>query len=383
MADFVYAGGRWRPVTGMQQANAAPANSGGFGNNNSFSTPDPVFNTGMEDQSFITPSVDSSQDNYWRDRNAREAQEAKNAATARAQAESRRVNNALASAKTFFDTYGMSELWGGVDALVRQGYNDADTISQVLSRDNTYQTAYFKRFPAVQRIREVNKQRLADGLTIMPEPSPASYVALEDGYRMALVGLPKGLWGSSQDVADWIVKDVSPEEVSSRVTTAKNYINYSTNTTIKSELRKIYGMTDQEMTAYVLDEERALGYIENEYQSRLRKSTVGASAIDAGLSLNDLQRDQLAGNDIYGKSYGNTLAGMNVVAEDSETYADLGKMSGIKTSDSELISDQFGLSGGATAASKKKKLASQERARFAGTAGVGSQSLNARPLGST
>lgn len=142
-------------------------------------------------------------------------------------------------------------------------------------------------------------------------------------------------------------------------------------------------MTDQEMTAYVLDEERALGYIENEYQSRLRKSTVGASAIDAGLSLNDLQRDQLAGNDIYGKSYGNTLAGMNVVAEDSETYADLGKMSGIKTSDSELISDQFGLSGGATAASKKKKLASQERARFAGTAGVGSQSLNARPLGST
>ena len=161
----------------------------------------PVLDTGMAYQPWIqpAPSVDSSQETYWRDRNAREAQAAKDAADARAQAESRRVNNALASAKTFFEVYGMSELWGGVDALVRQGYNDADTISQVLSRDNTYQVAYFRRFPAVQRIREVNKQRLADGLTIMAEPSPASYVALEEGYRQALVGLPTGLWGSSQE----------------------------------------------------------------------------------------------------------------------------------------------------------------------------------------
>ena len=67
-------------------------------------------------------------------------------------------------------------------------------------------------------------------------------------------------------------------------------------------------MTDQEMAAYVLDEDRALGYIENEYQSRLRKSTVGASAIDAGLVMNDQQRDQLAGNDIYGNSYGTLLS---------------------------------------------------------------------------
>ena len=73
---------------------------------------------------------------------------------------------------------------------------------------------------------------------------------------------------------------------------------------------------------------------------------------------------------------------MNSVADEAGTYADLGKMSGIETSDSELIADQFGLSGGATAAKKKKKLASQERARFSGTSGVGSQSLNARPLGS-
>jgi len=324
----------------------------------------------------------TNEETYWSDRNAREAEAARQAATARAEAESRRVNNALASAKTFFDNYGMTKLWSGVDALIRQGYNDANTISGILSRDSNYQTAYFSRFPAVQKIRELNKTRLQQGLTIMPEPSPASYVALEDGYRMALVGLPTGLWGTADDVSDWIIKDVSPEEVSSRVTTAKNYINYSANSSIKTQLRQIYGMSDQEMTAYVLDEDRALGFIENEYQSKLRKSTIGAAASDAGVTISDISRDQLAGNDTYGNSFGNASAGFNSVAEISDTYSQLGRMSGIATTDDELVSDQFGLSGAAKAAKKKRTLASQERARFTGSAGVSANSLNASPLGS-
>jgi hypothetical protein len=321
------------------------------------------------------PAGPSAEDVYWKDKAAREI-------AAADELESRRVRNALASAKTFFDTYGMSALWGGVEALIRGGYNDADTISGILSRDSNYQTAYFSRFPAVQAIRELNKTRLQQGLTIMAEPSPASYVGLEEGYRKALVGLPTGLWGSSADVSDWIVKDVSPEEVASRVTTAKNYINYSANASIKGQLRQIYGMTDQEMTAYVLDEDRALGFIENEYQSRMRKSTIGAAAIDSGLSISDTARDQLAGNDTYGSSYGNALAGFQSIAESADAYSQLGRMSGITTNTDELVSDQFGIGDAAGASKKKKMLSSQERARFGGSAGVGAQSLNAKPLGS-
>lgn len=328
------------------------------------------------------PPGPSDQDTYWKDKNAREAAGVASAALAAQNAETNRINNVLASAKTFFETYGMSALWSGVEELVRKGYNEPNTISGILSRDANYQTAYFARFPAVKRVRELNKTRLAQGLTIVAEQSPASYVALEEGYRQALVGLPTGLWGNSEDVADWIVKDVSPVEVASRVTTAKNFINYSANASIKTQLRQIYGMNDQEMAAYVLDEDRALGFIETEYQSRMRKATVGAAAVDSGLSITDATRDQVAGNDVYGSSYGNATAGFNAVADIADTYGQLGRMSGIDTSTDELVSDQFGVGAASEAAKKKRTLASQERARFTGSSGLSAQSLNAKPLGS-
>lgn len=297
-------------------------------------------------------------------------------------AEERRVNEALAAAKTFFQTYGMDALWNGVEKLVRAGYNDAQTISGILSRDPEYQAAYFSRFPAVQRIRELNKTRQQQGLPIMAEPAPATYVGLEEGYRQALVGLPRGLWGSSQDVADWIVKDVSPQEVASRVTVAKNFINYSANASIKRELRAIYGMTDEEMVSYVLDEDgRTLAAVESQYQSRMRQATVGGAAADAGLAISTYMRDQLAGNDAYGQSYGNTLAGMQNVAQIADAYSMLGRMSGISTTTEELVTDQFGLTGAAEVSQKKRKLSSQERARFGGSSAITAKSLDAKPIG--
>ena len=328
--------------------------------------------------------VAKTNEQWHQDFAARNTAQAANDAAAQlaAAAEERRVTSVLGQVKNFFQTYGMDSLWAGVEKLVRDGYNDGDTISGILSRDSNYQTAYFNRFPAVQQIRELNKTRQSQGLPIIAEPSPGAYVALEEGYRQALVGLPSGVYGTTEDIADWIVKDVSPKEVASRVTMATNYINYSTNASVKNELRSLYGMTDQEMAAYVLDEERALGYLESEYQKRMRQATVGGAATDAGLNLNADLRDQMAGNDTYASSYGNSLSGFQSVAEQADTYQQLGQMSGVATSTDELISDQFGLQGAADAATKKRKLASQERGRFSGSSAITKNSLDASPIGS-
>lgn len=299
-----------------------------------------------------------------------------------AAAETRRVNTALAESRAFFETYGMMGLWNGVEALVRQGYNSGDTISGILSRDPNYQAAYFERFPAVRLIRDINRDRQQNGQPIMAEPAPATYVALEEGYRTALVGLPQGIWGSVEDVTTWIVNDVSPKEVSDRVTTAKNYIYYSANDAVKGELRGIYGMTDAEMTAYVLDADRALEFIENEYQTRMRQATVGGAANTAGVNVSDSLRDSIAGSDLYGQSFGNALSGFQQVAEISDTYEDLGQMSRMDTSADELVSDQFGMQGAADISNKKRRLASQERARFSGSSAITQYSISPRAIGS-
>ena len=318
-------------------------------------------------------ATSAAEDAYWTDKNEREAAEAK-AKADEAAAERRR---SIENVQQFFTQYGMQDLWGGAFNLLTQGYTDPTQIALMLSNDTQYQQAYFDRFPAVKEIRAINGQRAAMGLPPRAEPSPAAYVELEAGYRKAVAGLP-GTWATTSDVSEWIIKEVSPTEVAERVTTATNYIYYDANQYVKDELRGIYGLSDQEMVAYVLDPDRAQEEIEQQYNKRMSQATVGGAAESLGVSLADAQRNEIAGSDLYGKSFGNSASGFKAVAEIDDAYERLGKLSRVQTNTGELVSDQFGISGAADAAKKKNKLASQERARFGGQSALSRTSLAQR-----
>ena len=288
--------------------------------------------------------------------------------------EERRVNNALDSMQGFFQANNLMGLWGGVDKYVRQGYNDYETILGIVSRDKAYQDAYFARFPAVAEIRAINAQRQAQGLPPRAEPTASAYVALEASYRQALYGLPDGMWGTTDDVAQWIINGVSPQEVEDRVVMAQNYITTDTNQYVRAELRDIYGLTDQEMVAYVLDPDRATTTLEAEYERRKKQANVGGGATAQGVSLDDLLREEI-GDTQYGSTFDMSSQVFSGVAAESGAYERLGKLSRQETSQSDLIREAFGISGSADARNKKKKLASQERARFGGQSALSRTSL--------
>ena len=292
-------------------------------------------------------------------------------------AESRRINQALSSMEGFFQTNGLMSLWGGVRSYVEQGYSDADTIMAILSRDANYQQAYHNRFPAVKEIRALNAQRAAQGLPPRAEPSPAAYIALEAGYRQALVGLPDGVWGRSEDIADWIVGEVSVQEVADRVSTAKNYIYYDANDLVKEELRGIYGMTNEEMVSYVLDPDRALPQLEAEYERRKSQANVGAGARSQGVGLSELLRDEISQTQ-FGSTFDMSSQTFKSVANESVAYERLGKLAREETTQADLIREAFGISGSAEASIKKKRLASQERAKFSGQSALSKTSLAQR-----
>ena len=292
-------------------------------------------------------------------------------------AESRRINQALSSMEGFFQTNGLMSLWGGVRSYVEQGYSDADTIMAILSRDANYQQAYHNRFPAVKEIRALNAQRAAQGLPPRAEPSPAAYIALEAGYRQALVGLPDGVWGRSEDIADWIVGEVSVQEVADRVSTAKNYIYYDANDLVKEELRGIYGMTNEEMVSYVLDPDRALPQLEAEYERRKSQANVGAGARSQGVGLSELLRDEISQTQ-FGSTFDMSSQTFKSVANESVAYERLGKLAREETTQADLIREAFGISGSAEASNKKKRLASQERAKFSGQSALSKTSLAQR-----
>jgi nicotinamide mononucleotide adenylyltransferase len=283
--------------------------------------------------------------------------------------EAQRRDRLVQVTRQFMKENGMEEMMAGMEKYVRAGYT-GDQIWIMLYSDDAYKAAYNRRFAA-------NEARAAAGLARL---LPATYIELEDGYRSAMIsrGMPEGLFDSNDDFTDLIAKDISVKEVEDRLDTALDYINFSGNDAVRSELREIYGMTDSEMAAYVIDPDRTSDYLERESNKRFRQASVGGAAQNTGVSLADDLRNEIA--DMYAAStwqntFSDTQQKFTSVASQSPLYKRLGLLSDAETSDDDLVKEQFNTVGAASAAAKKSKLASQERARFSGSSGISKTSL--------
>ena len=286
-----------------------------------------------------------------------------------AQQEIARQNNLISTMRVFMGENGMSALLNGMIKYVKQGYT-GDQLWIMVSNDDAYKAEYNKRFAA-------NEDRAKNGLSRL---LPATYIELEKGYRSAMMsrGMPEGLFDQTEDFTNLIANDVSVVEVEGRLDTALDYINFEGNSAVKSELREIYGLTDSEMAAYVLDPDRTLDYLERESKSSIRKAAVGGSATNAGTDLSDSLRDEIAnmyGGSSWEKTFADTSSGFTTVKQETPLYNRLALLSDTEASSDDLVKGQFNLTGAAEAKTKKKKLASQERARFSGSSGISKTSL--------
>lgn len=77
-------------------------------------------------------------------------------------------------------------------------------------------------------------------------------------------GLPPGFYDSPDDFYSFLVNDVSLSELNSRVELARDYI-YSTDATLRAEAKRLYGLSDGQEIAYVLDSKRALPLIQSQF----------------------------------------------------------------------------------------------------------------------
>jgi hypothetical protein len=282
----------------------------------------------------------------------------------------RQQDSLISVMREFMASNGMTELLAGVEKYVRLGYS-GDAAYFMVKNDPAYKAAYAARFAA-------NSERAKLGL---PELSPATYIEMEQGYRTAMLnrGFPTGLFDSPSDFTALISRDVSVSEVERRLDEAVEYINFDGNAAVRQQLRDIYGMTDQQMAAYVLDPTRTLDYLQRENTRNLTRASVGGAAANTGVTLVSSLRDQIAemmnGADPT-SVYASSSQKFTEVAEQTPLYQRLAAYSGEVGTTDELVQEQFSLSGAAEVTNKKKVLASQERARFSGLSGLGSSSLS-------
>ena len=309
-----------------------------------------------------TPSAgDLEQKKYWEDK-----------AKADAEAAAAQTNRLIDITRQYFKANGMEAFIGAMEKYVRAGYS-GDDVMVMIKNDADYQQAWNKRFAG-------NAERIKNGLT---ELLPAAYIQMEQGYKTAMLKhqMPATLFDDPADFAALIANDVSAVEVNDRLQKASDYINYSGNAEVKRQLRELYGMSDSEMAAYVLDPKRTMTYLDSETRRNMNKANVGGAAVTQGVDLGNALRDEIASsydsiNSAYTSTFNDSTAKFGQVAKEAPAYQRLGALSNDVATADELVREQFSLAGGAGVTNKKKVLASQERARFSGQSGLGASSLS-------
>lgn len=244
---------------------------------------------------------------------------------------------------------GLGSLAGELFKLVKSGLQ-GDSLTFALSQTKAYQ----HRFAG-------NQQRIKNGLAPL---SPAEYLATERAYRQIFqsAGVPAGFYDQHSDFAGLIGADLSPNEIQTRVQQATQFVR-STDPNVRAALQQYHGVGTGDIIAYYLDPKRATTLL----QKTSDEATIGAAALDQGLSLTSLDRvDRFIDQGFNPSNAQQAYQEVGTVLPDTKK---LGQIYGTdyKQSDAE---DEF-LGGLASAQRKRQKLAQQEQDAFSGGSGVG------------
>ena len=259
--------------------------------------------------------------------------------------------DAYASLRSLFNQFGLGSLAPKIYDYAKQGYG-ADVISLLLQDTKEYK----ERFAA-------NEARTKKGLPVL---SPAEYLATEQAYRQVLqeTGLPEGFYDSPTDFRNWIAGDVSPTEIKNRADLAVQNAAQA-NPAAKQALKDLYGVGESYVAAYFLDKTRSLPLLQKQSQA----AQFGGEALKRNLV--DINKDFLEYLATSGLSQAQVGQGYAQIAE---TLPLLERIAGRygetftqREAESDIFAPETGLYG---ATAKRKRLASQERALFAGAGGA-------------
>lgn len=247
--------------------------------------------------------------------------------------------------------YGLESLAPTVLGFIQQGYS-AETINVLIQNTD----AYKQRFRA-------NESRRQQGLPVL---SPAEYLATERAYRqvMAAAGLPVGFYDDPTDFEKFIANDLSPVEVQERVQAAYEAIN-----SVDPEYRRVFEQwySTGDLVAYLLDPDRATAVVTRQH----RAAATGAAARSAGMEVSRGLAEQIADTGVTPDQARQGFVMAGEVAENTKRLSAI--YGGEAYTDEDAAREVFLGDFGAT--QRRKRLASQERARFGGSSNVSGRSL--------
>lgn len=249
-----------------------------------------------------------------------------------------------------FKQYGLDTLAPQIIKMIQDGFS-SDTIAIQLQQTKEYK----QRFSA-------NEKRAKAGLPVL---SPAEYISTERSYRqvMSAAGLPIGFYDQTSDFENFLANDVAPTEVKARVDTVTEALNRAPAST-KDYFKQWYNEGD--MIAFALDPKRAQPLIDQ----RIKAAEAASIAAQSKLALSQTNAEAIGAS---GASLSDIQTGVGFIGQEQNTTDKLSQIyGGDAATQQDLVQEVF--SGGA--GTKRKKLASQERATFTGGSGQTKGSLS-------
>lgn len=268
--------------------------------------------------------------------------------------------NWIEELKAQYNAAGLGALGNRIVEFVQQGL-DPETIDFKIR-----ETPEFKlRFPA-------NEARKKAGLPVL---SLDEYIAAENAYQSIFreAGFAKGFYDSKDDFTKFLENDVSPQELKARVDIASMSIDNADPYYVDS-LQRLYGISKADMTAYALDPERAMPFINRQVQAAQFGGEAARQGLQIDRTMAETYTGQLGVTQAQARQGFEQVAGALPVAEKLSQITAGAQPVGV----SELTSVAFGGAGSAEYKRRLQSLSEQEQSRFAGQAGVARGSL-ARP----
>jgi hypothetical protein len=258
---------------------------------------------------------------------------------------------------------------------------DAQILNSIYTSD-----AYKTRFAANEAIRK----RMAEGKGMPGDRllTPYEYIKTEEGYKQILAeaGLPSGFYDSQDDFTKFIENSISNAELTERVNIARRALNNADNQIVDS-LKSYYGLTTGELTAYLLDKDKAFNLIDSKFRYTTEEAKkmytsaeIGGAALRAGgVATEGGMAAKSFAEEIYkaGKE-GQAESAFQTAARNREDYMRLLGLYGETGNETDLAREELALAGGTDVALKRKTLASQERAKFATRSALDQTSLTRR-----
>ena len=259
---------------------------------------------------------------------------------------------------TMFAAYGLEGLAGFIDRRIMADASEEQVLLELYD-----QQEYKNRFPGMAALRKA-------GRTITEKEYMANERAMTQTARF--FDLPKGFYDSPDDFGALLGKEVSPKEYQDRLQVGQDLAR-SLNPAVKSQLIEFYGVGEGDLTAFVLDADRALPLIQKQAKAAQFVGIGRAAGFTLG-GMTAQQAENIAGTESYAKlSEAELSKALGAAGQLRSTQQRLARLEGIEYNEQEALSAV--IEGNQTALLASQQRAQREAARFSTRGGISGSTL--------